>query len=271
MTMVTCLAASLLASGTFPPDASPNGKSVDALFWLATDLGAVAFAVVILILAWCAFAFRARPGRKAAYANGETRRARIATGVFAVVVFVGLDVVLAVKDEHVWADMYGDRASLNAGNSLEVQALAKQFEWWFRYAGKDGKYATDDDIVTQVLRVPDDRPTIVRLRSIDVIHSFFLPHWRTKQDAVPGMTTTSVIHPVQGTTGSYEIVCAELCGMGHYRMKGTVKVLSRADFDAWTREEEADIEENGPQGQGSEKEFWDLYMAKSRAGKEKAK
>jgi cytochrome c oxidase subunit 2 len=245
------------AADTFPPDASTTGHGVDELYRLATGLTGAAFAVVVAILVWCVVAYRARPGRRADYATGETRRARLVTALFAAAVFVGLDVVLAVKDHAVWAEMYGEGDPPPGAGALEVQGLAKQFEWMFRYPGRDGRFGTEDDLRSDALVIPDDRPTVVRLRSIDVIHSFFLPNFRTKQDAVPGMTTTSVVRPRPGATGEYEIVCAELCGLGHYRMRGRLFVRSRSDFEAWQEEGERDLARYGPATEGEE--FWSQY------------
>lgn len=271
MTDITGFPAAILAEGAFPVDAASNAKGVDELFWLATILGAIAFAAVIAIIAWSVVAYRARPGHRAEYDHGESPRARIVTAVFAVCVFVGLDVVLAIKDHGVYEEMYGDRPALVAavadGRALEVQCLAKQFEWLFRYPGKDGKFGTDDDLRSPVLVVPSDRVTVIRLRSIDVIHSFFIPNWRTKQDAVPGMTTTTTIHPGPAATGEWDIACAELCGMGHYKMQGRLQVKSPADFAAWTAAQEKEIEEYGASTEAEE--FWAQY--EKRGGKETAK
>jgi cytochrome c oxidase subunit 2 len=248
-------------AGVFPPDAGARSAGVDELFWLATNLGAVAFAAVVAILVFAAVAWRARPGHRAAYATGEGSRARWATGIFALGVFVGFDVVLAVKDHRVWEAIYGDAARLEAEGALRVQVLARQFEWFFRYPGKDGVFGTADDLCTRTLVIPDDRPALLRLRSLDVIHSFFLPHWRTKQDAVPGMTTMLPVHPRRGGTGTFEIVCAELCGMGHYLMRGTMEVRDREGFEAWIREQEKEVAVYGP----ADGEFWGRYLEKGGA------
>jgi cytochrome c oxidase subunit 2 len=258
--------AAALAGQGFPPEAGTRGRAVEDLFWLATILGAIAFAAVVAVLVWCVVAYRARPGRRAAYLPGDSRKARLATGIFAVAVFVGLDVVLAVRDDHAWETMYGDLAAMDASNAEEVQCLAKQFEWLFRYPGRDGRFGTGDDLYARTLVIPEDRPTVVRLRSIDVIHSFFLPHWRTKQDAVPGMTTSLAIHPKPGSAGEYEIACAELCGMGHYTMRGVVQVRARPAFDAWVAEREGEIAEYGTGATPDEAGFWAQYDA--RGGRE---
>ena len=88
-----------------------------------------------------------------------------------------------------------------------------------------------DDIVTRELHLITDRPVRVRLRAKDVLHSFFVPQFRTKQDAVPGMTVETWFTPTRA--GDFEIACAELCGVGHYVMRGKIKVESQQAFDAW--------------------------------------
>lgn len=229
------------SAGAFPPDISPHGKGVDELFWLATALTGVAFVLVVAILVVAVVAFRARPGHRALHTHGDSRTAKTATGVFAAVVFVGLDVVLAVADHRVWERMYGDGKSPPAPDALVVHCLAKQFEWWFRYPGLDGRFDTGDDVRTQVLHLPAGRPATVQFRSIDVIHSFFLPNFRTKRDVLPGMTTTMVVHPLE--TGEFDIACAELCGMAHYRMKGRLVVETPEAFGAWMDAQRKEVQE----------------------------
>jgi cytochrome c oxidase subunit 2 len=256
------LAAPAFAEDALPRGASRTGHAVDELFLMANVLAAVSFAAVIAILAWCLVRYRARPGHRAVHATGEDRRSRLYTGIFAAVVFLGLDVSLSIKDHAAFEEMYGDLAELDAGDGAErVEVLAKQFEWAFRYAGPDGAFGTDDDVRSQVLRVPDDRPTILRMRSVDVIHSLFLPHFRTKQDVLPGMTTTMAVRPIAGETGTYEIVCAELCGMAHYRMAGTLEVMNRAAFDAWRAAQDEDVREYGRHTEADE--YWDKYRART--------
>ena len=98
--------------------------------------------------------------------------------------------------------------------------------------------AGNDDIVTlNEITVPVQRPVRIRLRSKDVIHSFFLPHLRVKQDAVPGMTPEVTFFPTR--TGNFEIACAELCGLAHYRMRGFFNVVTEGEFTDWLREQAA--------------------------------
>jgi cytochrome c oxidase subunit 2 len=248
------VAAATASEPTFPENASSRGHGVDELFWLATWSGTVAFAIVVGILIYCIVAFRARPGHRAVFDRGEGRGARTFSAVFAAVVFVVLDVNLAVKDHYVYEEMYGSPPAEE--ESLVVECLAKQYEWHFRYAGKDGAFGTADDLYTiNDLRVPSDRSTVVWIKSMDVIHSFFVPNFRTKQDAVPGMFTMIWLHPAK--EGVFDIACAELCGQGHYDMNATVTVQPRDAFDAWIQKQQVEVEEYGLPGAAGE--FWPAY------------
>ncbi len=108
----------------------------------------------------------------------------------------------------------------------------RQFQWDVRYAGKDGELFTPDDLVTNTdLHVPVNEEIVLQIESRDVLHSVFLPNFRVKQDVVPGMTQH--IWFLGTREGVFDIVCAELCGWGHYKMKGRLTVQSRQDFEAW--------------------------------------
>ena len=113
-----------------------------------------------------------------------------------------------------------------------VEVTARQFEWRLRYPGPDGKLGTPDDIHhVNDLHIPVDEEVLVQLESMDVLHDFFLPNLRIKQDAVPGMSIPVWFRATD--TGTYDLVCAELCGWGHYKMKGRLTIESRASFDQW--------------------------------------
>jgi cytochrome c oxidase subunit 2 len=155
----------------------------------------------------------------------------------------------------VWAE-YFDAAP--PADATVVEVTAQQFMWNVRYPGPDGVFgrtdpklvddttnplglvksdpAAKDDIVTlNEITVPFGHAVHVLLHSKDVIHSFFLPHFRVKQDAVPGMTPEVVFFPTQ--TGTFEIACAELCGLAHYRMRGTFNVVPQQEFTEWLRKQ----------------------------------
>jgi cytochrome c oxidase subunit II len=146
-------------------------------------------------------------------------------------------------------------------NPLEINLIAEQFAWNVQYPGPDGKFghrdvnlvsstnpigldqndpAAKDDVVTlNNLHVELNRPVLVHITSKDVIHSFFLPVMRVKQDAIPGMEVPIHFTPVKANEGAtWEIACAQLCGLGHYRMRGQLFVDSKPQFQAWMKSQE---------------------------------
>jgi cytochrome c oxidase subunit 2 len=115
---------------------------------------------------------------------------------------------------------------------IRVQINARQWAWDVRYAGPDGTFNTEDDIVTlNDLRIPVDAPVIIHIASSDVIHSIYLPHLRQKIDAVPG--TVNRLWFQAKKTGRYEMACAQHCGMAHYKMSGVVTVLPQDEYATW--------------------------------------
>lgn len=113
-----------------------------------------------------------------------------------------------------------------------AEITGRQFEWRIRYAGKDGIIGTDDDVLNvNDLHLPINEDVVLLIKSQDVLHSFFLPHLRVKQDVVPGMQ--QFVWFKANRNGKYDIVCAELCGWGHYKMRGRLTIESRAQFDKW--------------------------------------
>ncbi|MGH7418945.1 MAG: cytochrome c oxidase subunit II, partial [Candidatus Rokuibacteriota bacterium] len=139
-------------------------------------------------------------------------------------------VILGIMSNGVWRKIKG-RESVPP-NAYAIEVRAKQFEWNVIYPGPDGRLDTGDDFtVRNQIHVPLGRPTVVRLTAEDVIHSFFVPEFRIKQDAVPGMTIDVWFEPT--AAGEYELGCAELCGLGHYRMRARVFVHPPEEFDAW--------------------------------------
>jgi cytochrome c oxidase subunit 2 len=118
--------------------------------------------------------------------------------------------------------------------TVRIEVQAHQWAWSARYAGEDGKFNTPDDVVTlNDIRVPSGVPVLVQLASVDVIHSFALPNFRVKRDAVPGEITKLTFQA--RVEGEYEISCAQHCGPNHYKMRGVLTVLPRDRYDEWLR------------------------------------
>jgi cytochrome c oxidase subunit 2 len=176
--------------------------------------------------------------------------------VLTAILFIGLN----LGGSKIWA---ANRFEPAQSGAVPVEVTGMQFQWYFRYPGPDGKYgrtkpelvdpssggeaalgmesndpAAKDDVVTNTMVLPVGREVDLTLRSEDVIHSFFVPAMRFKQDAVPGLMIH--MHFTPSKIGNYEIACAELCGLGHYRMHGVLRVVSQADFDKWLAERQAE-------------------------------
>jgi cytochrome c oxidase subunit II len=143
-------------------------------------------------------------------------------------------VFIAIYQMDAWADAKMKRPTLPGGQLKPplAEVTGRQFEWRIRYAGEDGLIGTRDDVqITNDLHLPVNEEIVLSIKSQDVLHSFFLPNMRLKQDVVPGMKQYVWFRPTK--TGVYDIVCAELCGWGHYKMRGRLTVESREDFNQW--------------------------------------
>lgn len=255
-----------------PALASAHGAQIDRLIsWMHVLM-------FILFIGWGAFfvfalvRFRASRQRVADYAGVKSH----ASSYLEIAVAVAEAILLFGVSIPVWASRV-DRVPPD-NEAFVVRVTAEQFAWNVHYPGPDGKFGrTDlklldlqsnplgldrsdpdakDDITTlNQLYLPVNRPVVVRLRSKDVIHSFNLPEFRIKQDAIPGFTTpvwfvpTVTTNEMRTRTGNadfdYEIACAQLCGLGHYRMRAFVHVLSTEDFKKWMDDEEAKLKDEG--------------------------
>jgi len=249
-----------------PPVATTYGPQIDSQFhttYIAMGIVFVAAQVALGLFAW---KYRDRGKTHAYYSHGNIRLEAVWT-VLTAILFIGLNLM----GEHIWAQA---RFQGPAPGSEQVEITGMQFQWYFRYPGPDGKYgrtradledpstgnalgidpddaAAKDDIVTSTLVLPVDRELDVSLKTLDVIHDFFVPEFRFKQDAVPGLLIR--MHFTPNRVGDYEIDCAELCGSGHYKMRAGVKVVSQDDYAAFLKAPQqwlTDHPWNGPMARG---------------------
>ncbi|MEM7784996.1 MAG: cytochrome c oxidase subunit II, partial [Planctomycetota bacterium] len=185
------------------------------------------------------FDHRRNPNEKALYIHHNTKLEVVWSVIPAIIL-----IVLAIVQMEAWEQNKMDRPTVSMGG-VEVPAppivmvKAKRFGWEFYYAGKDGRVETADDVyVENLLVLPANEDVVLQLESRDVIHSFFVPELRIKQDIVPGMTQFSWFNSRK--ICDVEIICTELCGWGHYKMKGLLKLVSRQEFDQWLEEQSAE-------------------------------
>ncbi len=209
-----------------PPTFSTYGPEIDRLFYVIYYVtNAVFFAVQLTLLAFL-FLYRERPGRRATYTHGNTAL-EIAWTIAPAVLLV----ILALVSRTVWAEIKGRVPP----SDMLVQVTAKQFNWEIAYPGPDGKLGTDDDVkMDNDFHVPVNKTVRIVLKSRDVIHSFFVPAFRLKQDAVPGHEIPVWFKATKAD--KYEVPCAELCGFGHSGMKGWLYVQTPEEYEAWARE-----------------------------------
>jgi cytochrome c oxidase subunit 2 len=200
------------------------------LFYIVLWITGIIFILVEGTLLVFLVRYRRRGGRAAGYTHGNALVEAVWTLIPALIL-----IYLAFHSQHVWSQVRGSPPPAD----LEVEITAEQFAWNIRYAGADGLLGSGDDLTTiNQLHLPIHQTALVHVKSKDVIHSFFVPQFRVKQDAVPGLTSRLWVEPIQ--EGQFEVVCAELCGLGHYRMRGFLAVESPEAFAAWISQLQAE-------------------------------
>lgn len=263
--------------------ASAHGKELDSMFNLTLIFTGIVFVITTIALFWFAYKYRWSENRKAQFIAHDNRLEMIWTAVPAVVM-----TLLVVRGLNAWNTVMADVGSDE--DYMEIEATAQQFNWIIRYPGPDGKLGArdykltsasnqigqdftdpkswDDVVPGQELYLPEGKKVRVRIIAKDVLHNFYLPHFRVKMDAVPGLPTYFVFTPEKTTaeyrnelrkypeynqpfdpadpTGpkrwekfEYELACAELCGKGHYSMRRIFRVVPQEEFDAWYRQQES--------------------------------
>jgi cytochrome c oxidase subunit II len=221
-------------------------STIVATFWIT---GAV-FVAVVLFMAYCVYRFRHQPGRRAHY-EPESKRLEL---WLTIITGVGVAAMLT-PGLFVWRQFI-----TVPQDATDIEILGQQWQWSFRLPGPDGKLGTSDtrlvssdnplgisredptgqdDIVIEggELRLPVGKPIKALLRSVDVIHDFYVPEMRAKMDLVPGQVSYIWFTPTR--TGTFDILCAELCGVGHPQMRGTVVVQEQKDYQAWLQSQAA--------------------------------
>lgn len=242
------------------PIGSEHGPAIDHLMWLVHILMAVLFIGWGALFVYMLIRFRRGRNPRADYHGTRSHASRWGEAAVAVaegVLLIGFSIPL-------WHQRVG--AEPRPDDALTVDVIAEQFAWNIHYPGPDGvigrrepelvdlqinpvgldpddPYGEDDVVVLNQLHLPVDEPVVVRLSSKDVIHSFYLPEMRVKQDAIPGLqiplwftptlTTAEMREQIGDEDFQYELACAQLCGLTHYNMRGILTVETREEFDAW--------------------------------------
>jgi len=253
LTVITLVSASFFILHTWwmPVDISVHGPALDKQFGetlLGTGIG---FVVAQLSLAFFVWQSSGRnDGRKTRQFPGGAR-----IMVTTAVILVGFEILaLSFVGQKAWAAVNLDPAPPNA---MHIDVQAEQFAFYFRYAGPDGQFggvhpdkisdadgnyfgldpandvAARDDIVVGSLTIPVNQPILLTMHSKDVGHSFYVRELRIQQDFVPGLMIP--VHFTATQTGKFEIVCTQLCGLGHYNMKAYLNVVTQEEYDQWLK------------------------------------
>ena len=230
-------------------DVASNWGSMDDTITLTFWIGGGVFILVCLFMVYCVFKYSYKEGRKAEYKPEDKKLERILTWLTTLGVAALLAPGLIVWNQFINVP----------SNAIHVDVMAWQWDWQYRLPGKDGKLGTTsvanisdnnpfginlddpygkDDILIQSdkLNLKNNRPVKILLRSVDVLHNWYVPQFRAKMDAVPGTITYYWFEP--NKIGEYEVLCAEYCGVGHYGMRGRVEVQDEQNYENWLDEQE---------------------------------
>tara|TARA_Y100000590_G_scaffold235454_1_gene265142 strand:+ start:5842 stop:6684 length:843 start_codon:yes stop_codon:yes gene_type:complete len=230
-------------------DIASNWSGMDHTITLTFWVGGGVFVAVCLFMIYCIFRYSYKEGRKAEYKPEDKKLEKILTWATTLGVAALLAPGLIIWNQYVNVPK----------NALEVDVMAWQWGWQYRLPGEDGKLGTtqvtninddnpfgintddpfgQDDVIIQsdTLNMETNRPIKILLRSVDVLHNWYVPQFRAKMDAVPGVVTFYWFEP--NKVGEYEVLCAEYCGVGHYAMRGAVIVQDKKDYSDWLKEQE---------------------------------
>ena len=216
-------AATALLIDWIPQQASEQSERVDTLMWFVVWASAAIFTLVAVVLVYSALRFRAAPGDES---DGPPVHGNTKLEIVWTVVPTILLIVMAT-----WAYLVLSDNEALASDRLVVDVTAQQFAWQFTYPGSQ--------VGSGDLRVPVGRQVELKMRSKDVIHDFYVKEFRVKQDIVPGITTNLIFNPTR--TGTFQVICAELCGVGHAVMRARVVVMQPADYEAWLAEAKTSV------------------------------
>lgn len=214
----------------FPEDISAHGYIIDNLFNTILYLTGFIFIATGIALFWFLWRYDAGVSHEP---PKFTHGSHVLEVVWSILPAATL-LFIAIYQMNAWAANKMIRP-LDENGALKApiaEVVGRQFEWRISYPGRDGVLGTEDDIRTvNELHLPEGEEVVLQIKSLDVLHSFFLPNVRVKQDVVPGMKQFVWFRPIK--SGEYDIVCAELCGWGHYKMKGRMTIEPRSEFDRW--------------------------------------
>jgi cytochrome c oxidase subunit 2 len=217
----------------FPRDISEHGPVIDRLFMFILWLTGIIFVATEVVLFYYMWKYDGRKNREPVKFSHGSHTLEVTWTILPAVTLL----FIAIYQMNAWADAKMRRPDLgtlpDGTPVVTAEITGRQFNWDVRYPGDDLQLHTDDDIIRTDgdIHLPAGQEVLLLINSADVLHSFFLPNLRMKQDVVPGMAQYMWFKARE--TGEFDIVCAELCGWGHYKMKGRATFETPAEFQAW--------------------------------------
>lgn len=217
-----------------PVDISTNGHLIDSLFMLTTWLILFFFFFVCLGIFGFSYLYNKKKHPKPLYTHGTSRKQIAIVAGIGALVFIMVDMQITTISNRDFVNVFLNYPK-ESEDIVRVEVLAQQWAWNFRYAGPDGVFNTEDDVVTlNDLRLPVGKKVVFQITSKDVIHALYFPNARLKVDAMPGRISRMWYELTK--TGLYDIACAEMCGTFHYRMQAKLTVYDQTEYDAWMAE-----------------------------------
>lgn len=249
-----------------PESASAHGAETDQLFWITMAVIFAAFLITHILLFFFPYMYQYGDDRKALFYPHNDKLELIWT-IIPALVMAGL----VLSGWRVWSDI----TSPATAEAVPIEIMGKQFAWEVRYGGKDQKISrydvayvdatnsmgmdlddktASDDFMAREIYLPKGKEVVLKIRALDVLHSVFMPHFRVKMDAVPGMPTTFKFTPTKTTEEmraltknpefDYELACTEVCGYGHFGMRKIIKVVEPAEYAKWEASQEPWVKKN---------------------------
>ncbi len=216
----------------FPQNVSTFGHEVDSIISFIYYVVGALFILTEIVVFWIIFQARKKANPNAGYHSG-TKINQFVWIIIPTALLVITDFSIEAKGHHAWKTI---KETLPQ-KALEIEVSGQQFAWDFVIPGQDEKLGTEDDLKMQTeLVVPANTDILFHLSSVDVLHSFWIPSLRLKQDAVPGRSIKGWFNVT--TPGSYPIACAEICGVGHTKMGAVLTVKSKDEYAKWVSEQE---------------------------------
>ncbi len=218
----------------FPENISTYGAEIDSLFFTITLFVGIAFVISLIVLIYPLIRYRYQPGRVVKHVRGNNAK-QLRWILVALTMLAGADFYMLAVEHSTWAKI---EEELPEQKDFHVCVTGRQWNWIFTYPGPDGKLYTADDVVVDrqdsELHIPVNKNIILDLKAVDVLHSFFVAKSRLKQDVLPGRTITRWFNITK--PGTYEIACAEICGVMHSKMRNFLVVEEEADFNNYMKD-----------------------------------